>query len=119
PEENSWHMREVQGVYEDRFSPLRDLFQENLDAGEDLGASIAVARNGVSLVDLWGGWANTERSTPWVQDTITTTWSVTKTMTALAALVLVDRGELDVYSPVARYWPEFATNGKAGIEVRH
>jgi CubicO group peptidase (beta-lactamase class C family) len=33
--------------------------------------------------------------------------------------VLVDRGELDVYAPVARYWPEFAANGKAGIEVRH
>ena len=112
-------MSEVQGIYDDRFSPLRDLFQENLGAGEDLGASIAVVRNGVSLVDLWGGWSNTERSTPWVQDTITTTWSVTKTMTALAALVLVDRGELDVYSPVAKYWPEFAANGKAGIEVRH
>jgi CubicO group peptidase (beta-lactamase class C family) len=112
-------MSEVQGEYDDRFSPLRDLFQENLDAGEDLGASIAVVRNGVSFVDLWGGWADIEHSTPWLRDTITTTWSVTKTMTALAALVLVDRGELDVYSPVTRYWPEFAANGKAGIEVRH
>jgi CubicO group peptidase (beta-lactamase class C family) len=46
-----------------------------------------------------------------VKDTVTATWSVTKTMTALAALVLVDRGELDVYAPVARYWPEFAANG--------
>jgi CubicO group peptidase (beta-lactamase class C family) len=33
--------------------------------------------------------------------------------------VLVDRGELDVYAPVARYWPQFAANGKADIEVRH
>jgi CubicO group peptidase (beta-lactamase class C family) len=113
PEENSLHMSEVQGECDDRFSALRDLFQQNLDAGEDLGASIAVARNGVFLVNLWGEWADTEHSTPWVQDTITTTWSVTKTMTALAALVLVDRGELDVYAPVAKYWPEFAANGKA------
>ena len=118
PEGNSQHMSEVQGEYDDRFSPLRDLFQENLDAGEDLGASIAVVRNGDFLVDLWGGWADIERSTPWVRDTITATWSVTKTMTALAALVLVDRGELDVYSPVARYWPEFAANGKAGVRTR-
>jgi hypothetical protein len=49
-------MREVQGVYDDRFSTLRDLFQGNPDAG---GASIAVVRNGVFLVDLWGGWADT------------------------------------------------------------
>jgi CubicO group peptidase (beta-lactamase class C family) len=112
-------MSEVQGAHDDRFSALRDLFQKNLDAGEDLGASIAVVRDGVFLVDLWGGWTDIERSRPWVRDTITVTWSVTKTMTALAALVLVDRGELDVYAPVARYWPEFAANGKAGIEVRH
>ena len=26
---------------------------------------------------------------------------------------------LDVYAPVAKYWPEFAANGKEGIEVRH
>jgi CubicO group peptidase (beta-lactamase class C family) len=117
PEENNLHMSEIQGDH--RFSALRDLFQENLDAGEDLGASLAVVRNGVFLVDLWGGWVDIEHGTPWVKDTITATWSVTKTMTALAALVLVDRGELDVYAPVARYWPEFAANGKAGIEVRH
>ena len=54
-----------------------------------------------------------------MEETITATFSVTKTMTALAALVLVDRGELDVYSAVARYWPDFAANGKADIEVRH
>jgi CubicO group peptidase (beta-lactamase class C family) len=112
-------MSEIQGEYDHRFSALRDLFQENLDAGEDLGASIAVVRNGVFLVDLWGGWVDIEHGMPWVKDTVTATWSVTKTMTALAALVLVDRGELDVYAPVARYWPEFAANGKADIEVRH
>ena len=40
-------------------------------------------------------------------------------MTSLAALVLVDRGELDLDATVARYWPEFAARGKAGIKVRH
>jgi hypothetical protein len=40
------------------------LFQENLDAGEDLGASIAVVRNGVFLVDLWGGWVDIEHGMP-------------------------------------------------------
>ena len=40
-------------------------------------------------------------------------------MTALCALMLADRGELDVDAPVARYWPEFAANGKDGVAVRH
>ncbi len=39
-------------------------------------------------------------------------------MTTLCALILIDRGELDMDSPVARYWPEFAQAGKSEILVR-
>jgi CubicO group peptidase (beta-lactamase class C family) len=46
-------------------------------------------------------------------------WSTTKTMTALSALVLADRGDLDLHAPVATYWPEFAAEGKDAVEVRH
>jgi CubicO group peptidase (beta-lactamase class C family) len=60
-----------------------------------------------------------EQTRPWERDTIVNVWSTTKTMTALSALVLVDRGELDVDAPVATYWPEFAQNGKDGVLVRH
>src|SRR5207248_5248043 len=56
---------------------------------------------------------------PGTGDTIANICSTTKTMTALAALVLVDRGELDLDATVARYWPEFARRGKVGIKMRH
>ncbi|MGH3392621.1 MAG: serine hydrolase domain-containing protein, partial [Actinomadura sp.] len=46
-------------------------------------------------------------------------WSTTKTMTALCALILADRGDLDLAAPVATYWPEFAAAGKEGVQVRH
>ncbi len=55
----------------------------------------------------------------WSEQTITNVWSSTKTVTSLAALMLVDRGELDVGAPVARYWPEFAAQGKQDVLVRH
>jgi CubicO group peptidase (beta-lactamase class C family) len=58
------------------------------------------------------------RTAPWTEHTITNVFSTTKIMTSLAALVLVDRGELDLDANVAAYWPEFAANGKAGIKVR-
>jgi CubicO group peptidase (beta-lactamase class C family) len=54
-----------------------------------------------------------------VEDTLVNVWSMTKTMTFLCALMLADRGELDFYAPVARYWPEFAAAGKEAVEVRH
>jgi CubicO group peptidase (beta-lactamase class C family) len=70
------------------------------------------------VVDLWGGWADEARTVPWTEHTITNVFSTTKSMTSLAALVLVDRGQLDLDAPVASYWPEFAARGKAGIKVR-
>src|SRR6478735_1316442 len=110
-------MTDVQGVCDAKFGALRDILAANLASGDDRGASVAVTIDGESVVDMWGGWADADQTTPWGRDTITNVWSTTKTMTNLSALVLADRGELDVYAPVAKYWPEFAANGKEGVEV--
>ena len=80
---------------------------------------MAVYVDGEPVVDLWGGYADAARTIPWQRDTITNVWSATKTMTALCALILADRGDLDLAAPVARYWPEFAAAGKEDVRVRH
>src|SRR5512134_1421825 len=100
-------MTEVHGTCDERFTAMRELLAANLASGADLGASVAVTLDGEPVVDLWGGWSDTDKTVPWTQDTITNVWSTTKTMTSLCALVLVERGLLDVYAPVAKYWPEF------------
>ncbi|MCU1360118.1 MAG: putative lactone hydrolase [Ilumatobacteraceae bacterium] len=112
-------MADVQGTCDSRFEAMRDVLQRNVDSGADLGASVAVVVEGQPVVDLWGGWADGDKTQPWGRDTITNVWSSTKTMMAISALVLADRGELDFYAPVSKYWPEFAANGKEGVEVRH
>ena len=112
------HPTPLGGTCSARFDPLRELFAAKLESGEDLGASLAVNIDGEMVVDLWGGWADEARTVPWTENTITYVFSTTKTMTSLAALVLVDRGELDLDANVAAYWPEFAARGKAGIKVR-
>ena len=109
----------VSGACSARFDPLRELFAAKLESGEGLGASLAVIIDGEMVVDLWGGWADDARTVPWTENTITCVFSTTKTMTALAALVLVDRGELDLDANVAKYWPEFAAQGKSHVKVRH
>ena len=111
-------MAEVMGTCDARFQPVRDALAEQLERDE-LGASIVLDIDGETVVDIWGGWCDSERRRPWERDTITNVWSTTKTVTNLAALMLVDRGLIDVYAPVADYWPEFAANGKETIEVRH
>lgn len=112
-------MSYVSGRSDDRFQPLVDIVVAQLDSGYDLGSSLAVAVDGELVVDVWGGWSDEAKTTQWSADTITNVWSTTKTMTALSALVLIDRGLLDPDEKVATYWPEFAVNGKELIEVRH
>ena len=109
----------VQGIAGDKFEGVRNQFQTHLDTGADIGASFCVTQNGETVVDLWGGHADVERTRAWEKDTIVNVYSTTKTMTALTALLLADRGELDFNAPVAKYWPEFAASGKADIKVSH
>jgi CubicO group peptidase (beta-lactamase class C family) len=110
---------EVFGEYEERFGPVCALLRDNLRSGVDLGASLVVDIDGETALDIWGGFCDSERTRPWHRDTIVNGWSTTKTVTNLAALMLAEHGEIDFDAPVARYWPEFAANGKRGVLVRH
>src|SRR4029077_10083915 len=88
----------------------------NIASGADVGASACVTIDGVVVADVWGGHIDREGTTEWQEDTIINVWSTTKTMAALSALVLADRGELDLHAPVAHYWPEFKEGGKGAVE---
>ncbi|RDW74446.1 serine hydrolase domain-containing protein [Aspergillus mulundensis] len=112
-------MSPVHGHCDAAFQPLCDLFDRLLIDGSELGASICVNIDGRNVVDLWGGYANAERTKAWERDTITTIWSTTKVITALAANMLIDRGILDPTEKISTYWPEFAANGKENILVSH
>lgn len=109
----------VQGLVHDKYAAVRTAFEANLDSGADIGASFCATVEGETVVDLWGGFADEARTRPWERDTIVNVYSTTKTMTALTALLLADRGELDFDAPVARYWPEFAAAGKDAVKVSH
>ncbi|MXX29462.1 MAG: beta-lactamase family protein [Gammaproteobacteria bacterium] len=110
---------EIHGTCKPQFEGVKAVFEENFEQRGDVGACVAVSIEGEPVVDLWAGYRDRARTLPWEQDTIVNVYSTTKTMTALTALLLADRGELDLYAPVKRYWPEFAQNGKEKVEVRH
>ncbi|GAA5169318.1 EstA family serine hydrolase [Pseudonocardia eucalypti] len=109
----------LNGKCDGRFAALRDALERNLESGAELGASLVLDLDGEIAVDLWGGHRDEARTVPWTEDTLVNVWSTTKTVSALAALMLVDRGQLDAYAPVAKYWPEFAAAGKERVAVRH
>ncbi|MBK5288380.1 MAG: beta-lactamase family protein [Acidimicrobiia bacterium] len=108
----------IGGAVEPGWESVADAFRINFDHGE-IGAACCVYRDGVPVVDLVGGIADPETGRTWDHATLAPVFSTTKGATAVCANLLIERGELDPDAPVARYWPEFAANGKAGVLVRH
>ena len=72
------------------------------------------------VVDLYGGDKDTDpKLGEWEADTLVNVYSVTKGWTALCVHMLKERGHIDSYDdPIAKYWPEFAANGKEGVTIR-
>jgi CubicO group peptidase (beta-lactamase class C family) len=108
----------IHGECAPRFEAVREAFVAGFEKGTELGAAVCFTLDGETVVDLWGGHVDRARSREWARDTLVNVYSTTKGMTALCALQLVERGELDLEAPVAEYWPEFAAAGKAAIPVR-
>jgi CubicO group peptidase (beta-lactamase class C family) len=100
------------------FEKVRDQFEQNFEAGLEVGAAFAAYHLGEKVVDLWGGVADVASGRPWEEDTLELVYSSTKGATAVCASKLAQEGRLDVEAPVATYWPEFAQAGKEAMPVR-
>jgi len=110
-------MQKISGTVEPGFESVREAFAaaQGRDAG---GAQLCVYRHGVKVVDLWGG-RDKVADRPFAEDSLVILMSASKGVTATLAHMLVERGLLDLDAPVARYWPEFAQNGKGAITLAH
>lgn len=111
--------RRIRGSYDPRFAPVLDAFIENYRTEEEIGSATSVVVEGQTVVDLWGGSRDAAFTRDWERDTIVCMMSVAKGISGIAFNILIDRGLVDPDAPVARYWPEFAQNGKEGVLVRH
>lgn len=109
----------ISGMCDPKFDVVRETFERNFTIRGDVGASVALVIEGQLVVDLWGGHTDAECTSEWQRDTLVHVHSISKTMVALCALILIDRGLLHPDEPVATYWPEFAANGKEAVLVRH
>jgi len=112
-------MADIQGTCHERFASVRTAFERNFDELGDVGAAVSVRLDGETVVDLWGGVADPATGRAWDRDTAALVFSTTKGFTAVCALLLWQRGELDLDAPVAEVWPEFAAEGKGAVTTRH
>jgi CubicO group peptidase (beta-lactamase class C family) len=108
----------VGGDVDEGYGKVADAFRRNLSSGQEVGAAVAVYRDGRKVVDLWGGYRNGTTRAPWEHDTIVNVFSTTKGVASLAVAVAASRGLVDYDAKVADYWPEFAQAGKGAVTVR-
>ncbi len=108
----------IDGEVADGFGGVADAFRSNFRTRGEIGAAIAVYRDGEKVVDLWGGHRDRERAKRWEADTLVPVFSTTKGMAAAAIAVAHSRGMFDLDEPVASYWPEFEQHGKERVTVR-
>jgi CubicO group peptidase (beta-lactamase class C family) len=94
------------------FEEVRAEFERNLAERGEIGAAVSAYWRGEKVVDLWGGRRSPEGNEPWEEDTTVVVCSTTKGVSAMTLAVANARGWLHYDAPIARYWPEFAQNGK-------
>ncbi|MCX4428998.1 serine hydrolase domain-containing protein [Streptomyces mirabilis] len=108
----------VRGDVAEGYGAIADVFRRNFSDGLEVGAACAVYKDGVKVVDLWGGYRNGLTREPWLENTQVPVFSTTKGVASLAVAVAHARGLLSYDERVATYWPEFAAEGKGDVTVR-
>ena len=108
----------VSGYFDTKFKKLIEFINSLLIEGEEIGCSVTLFFEGKKIIDIWGGWQNSNNCTPWQHDTIVSTFSVSKALVSTLGHILVDKKIIDLDAKVSKYWPEFSNNGKDQILVR-
>jgi CubicO group peptidase (beta-lactamase class C family) len=108
----------VNGYCEEKYTPVKKIFEDYLLKQEEIGASFAIYKEGKPLIDLWGGLKN-KNDKKWEEDTIVNVFSATKGIYEIIVSILIDQNILDLEKPVSYYWDTFKQSNKREIKLKH
>lgn len=109
----------IDGISDSAFSSVLDVFNQILETPEQRGAALCIQVAGETVIDVWGGVIDRHAEQLWQRDTLVNIFSSGKPVAAVVVLQLVAEGRLQLDTPLAEYWPEFAAHGKQSITLRH
>src|SRR5579862_6765059 len=105
-----------------KLSHANTIFQQAVDTAirdkGEVGLQVAAYLHGELVVDVWSGIADVTTGRQVDRDTLFPVFSVVKAVAATALHIQAERGLIEYDAPIARYWPEFAANGKATATIR-
>ena len=108
----------ISGYCEEKYIPLKKLFEDYFLKQEEIRASFAVYKEGKPLIDLWGGLKN-KNDEKWNENTIVNVFSATKGIYEIVISILIDQNILDLEKPVSYYWDAFKQSNKREIRLKH
>lgn len=86
---------------------LEEIIQAEIEKGEIAGAVIGLVRSGGFIYQGCFGYADMEEKKPMGSGTLIRLYSLTKPVTAVLAMIFLERGMFDIYEPVSKYLPEY------------
>ena len=95
------------GMSSARLGKVKQTIQAEVDKGNIPGAVLMVNRRGKLVFSEAIGYQNRTGKVPMEKDSIFRIYSMTKPLTTVAAMILVEEGRLVLADPVAKYLPEF------------
>ena len=94
----------LDAVWKDR---VRKTLSREIGEGGIAGANLLVIHKGKEIFYHEDGFASMEKGLPVRRDTIFRIYSMTKPVTAAAVMILLERGEIDLFDPVSRFLEGF------------
>lgn len=89
------------------FNNIKKVLKDGINSNETVGANLMIIKDGREMFYHEDGFADREQGLPIKRDTIFRLYSMTKTFTSTAAMILLERGIIDIYDPVSMYLPGF------------
>src|SRR6266436_3808891 len=96
---------------------ISEFFRKEVADGKIPGAIVLISQHGKPVYYEKFGLRDVTTKQPMTDDTIFTVFSMSKPVTSVAAMMLVDEGRLKLTDPLEKYIPSFAT-AKVGVEIK-
>jgi CubicO group peptidase (beta-lactamase class C family) len=100
-----------------KLARIGDYFRDQIANGKIPGAVLLIQQHGKPVYREFFGVRDVVTKAPMTDDTIFRLYSMTKPITSVAAMMLIDEGKLRLDDPVAKYIPSFA-KAKVGVEKK-
>lgn len=108
----------INGYCEEKYNPVKKIFESYFLKQEEIGASFAIYKEGKPLIDLHGGFRE-KNNKNWEENTIVNVFSATKGIYEIIVSILIDQNILDLEKPVSYYWEAFKQSNKREIKLKH